>query len=255
MNDESSLINKTAVAQAFGSTVLTECLKTEVLKKIPFLGVVISTAENYRAEIGAIRSKELVDQLNRRVTSAEEKLANITDGLNAENIEKIFAWACKERVTEKMDFYAGLIAGELLGISFDWEIELREQFNEKIAHLSVPEIMILKAMYDRKNGEVIAFSLKKGHWLIPEIKSSKTTLAWVDSLITNGLVVDASIEKLQEGFGNPCANSVKNRSGLKLSTYALAFQGYGTLFCIAVYVLKTFFAIDAYLACHAYQEL
>ncbi|NGX57569.1 MAG: hypothetical protein K940chlam3_00462 [Chlamydiae bacterium] len=202
-------------------------LVPEVLNAVvPGFGIIANLANAYRDEYASANMEVLIAELSIRVDSIEERLTGITDGQVAEAIERAMAQALVERSREKIGFYAGLIAGELLRTKFDWDVELREQFDETIAKLSGPELVILHAMHNRKRGEAISFSAKGGNWLTSQIKMNDTTMAWIDSLIRKGLVIDASVEKMQTGFGSPGAKSVKSRSAVSLSTFARTMIDY-----------------------------
>lgn len=194
----------------------------------PGLGRLADLASSYFDEQGAENIKQLIIELKNRVYSFDERIANVESTQTAAAIQEVIRLAAKERVKEKIGFYAGLIAGELLSVQFDWEIELREQLNEAIVGLAGPEVVILYAMYQRNRGEAISVPQSKGggNWLSPVIHWNDSTVAWIDSLIRKGLVFDASIELMQTGFGSPGPNSVKSRSSIGLSTFARTMIDY-----------------------------
>ncbi len=190
-------------------------------KIIPGLGSIVDLAVSYSDERGAENIRQLFSDLSSRVSSLSERLDGIESAQTAEAILGVIALAFKERTLEKMGFFAGILAGELLDVQFDWELELREQFNEMIAGLTGPEITILCAMYHRKQGEALPIPQRQGgNWLSPDIQWNNSTNSWIDSLVNKGLICDASIEKMQTGFGSPGSKSVKSRSSVGLSPYA-----------------------------------
>jgi hypothetical protein len=206
---------------------LSRALIPEFLKATcPGLGVVFALGAAYKDERMSSNIEKLVRELKARVDNIEQCFNDLKDGVLAEKIMQLILQATQESNEDKISFFAGVIAGELLHKKWDWDEELRNEFEHIILQLSGPEMIILKAMHDRKPNESLKLSPKGSHWLIPQITCDATTKAWIDSLIRKGLVEDASLEQIQTGQGGSGPNTVKSRSAFRLSIFARSMIDY-----------------------------
>lgn len=167
-----------------------------------------------------------VNELKVRVCNLEQKLNAIEDGATVKRIQQIIFQTLKETDQEKISFYASVVAGELLQITYDWDQDLQIEFTNTIIQLAGAELILLKALYGRRRDEAVQISPRGSGWLVPHITINKSTLAWIDLLVKKGLVEDASVEQLQSGFGSPGPSSVKSRSAVRLSTFACSMIDY-----------------------------
>lgn len=160
------------------------------------------------------------------VTSLDERLKDLE--LEAEKIHQRFEKQAsfivevldrvkKEKFDEKIHFYAGATA-EVIRNDVD-DLQLKQEFVNIIAELSRMELIILEALEGRRRGEVLALSPRGNTFLRGDIVINDITLAWIDSLIRKGLVIDASIENVQSGY-TPTPRQVTSRSAIRLSDLA-----------------------------------
>jgi hypothetical protein len=187
---------------------------------IPGLGTAVSFGMAYKQQRAAQNLDLLLKELTARVDQLEEKLTSITNGAAAEKIEKIVRRVVEEPDSTKISFYAAVIAGELSPSTSDWDEQLQTQFVNTIGELAGPELIILEAMCERKPGESLPLPERGKTWLDKRIIVNPTWLAWIDSLVRKGLVVDASIERLRPSviqYGSP---SGKSGSAYRLSNFA-----------------------------------
>lgn len=160
------------------------------------------------------------------VTSLDERLKDLE--LETEKIYKRFEKQAsfiveildrvkKEKFDDKIHFYAGATA-EVIRSDVE-DLQLKEEFVNIIAELSGMELIILEALERRKRGEVLNLSPRGVTFLRGDIVINDTTLAWIDSLIRKGLVIDASVENVQVGY-TPNPRQVTSRSAIRLSNLA-----------------------------------
>jgi hypothetical protein len=191
----------------------------------PF-GSLIDLGTAYRDQRAAQNMAILIKDLEARVDNLEDRLKSIVDGATAEKIQQVILQVLREPNEEKIGFFASIIAGDILQLELDWDKELQIEFIATIGQLSGPELIILRAMFRRTPGEALMLTSRGNTWLDPQIVINKSTEAWIDSLVKKGLVVDASIEQIQMGFGSPGHNSVKSGSAVRLSTFARSMIEY-----------------------------
>ncbi len=192
----------------------------------PELGILFALGIAYTDQRAAQNIEILVTELQASVENLELRLNAIEDGATAMKIKQIILQVVKENAQDKISFYAGIIAGELLHTKYDWDQELQTEFTNTIAHLARAELILLQALYDHRRNEAVKISPKGSVWLAPSITIDNSTLAWIDSLVKKGLIDDVSYEQIQSGFGSPGVSSVKSRSAVRLSSFARSMIEY-----------------------------
>lgn len=129
----------------------------------------------------------------------------------------------RERAEEKIMFYVGAAAEFIRNDVPDQD--LKREFVCIISDLSRMELIILEALEGRRRGEVLSLSSKGGTFLREDLIINDISLAWIDSLIRKGLVIDASVENVQSGY-TPSPRKVASRSAIRLSDLARSMIEY-----------------------------
>jgi predicted XRE-type DNA-binding protein len=189
---------------------------------LPRLGGVLAAVQAYQERRVFDNLTQLIKVLDGRVHDLEEKFASAIDdgGERAEIIAQIVEKVQNEQNREKISFYAGVITGVLEKKNYEWDRDLRAEFENTICRLSGPELLILQHLHNRKPSEEVPLSLSGGKWLGPDITMNSCTMAWLESLISKGLLIDASVERVQNGLHVVSNGPVKSRSFVRLSSYA-----------------------------------
>lgn len=183
------------------------------------LGTGLSCALAYYERQGQRNLEMFVTSLDERLKDLELEAEKIHHRFEkqASFIVEVLDRVKKEKFDEKIHFYAEVTA-EIIRNDVE-DLQLKQEFVNIIAELSGMELIILKALEGRKRGEVLTLSPRGGTFLQGDIVINDTTLAWIDSLIRKGLVIDASIQNVQSGYtSNP--RQVTSRSAIRLSDLA-----------------------------------
>ena len=102
----------------------------------PGLGSLLSMALAYDDQRAAQNLEIFVNDLKNRVCNLEEKLNAIEDRATVKRIQQIIFQTLKESDQEKISFYASVVAGELLNITYDWDQDLQIEFTNTIIQLA-----------------------------------------------------------------------------------------------------------------------
>lgn len=194
----------------------------------PGSGRIFELGLAYTEARAAQNLEKAFDLLKARVDNLEQKFHALNDGERAAEIRQTLLQIAGEKNEEKISFYAGIIAGNLHHTVYDWDHDLQTEFTSTIAQLSMPELTLLQALYDRKLGEAVKIPEKGKTWLTPNITIDDSILAWIDLLIKKGLVEDASVEQLESrlGWGAPGHGQIKTRSAVRPSIFARSMISY-----------------------------
>lgn len=190
----------------------------------PGLGTGLSCALSYYERQGQKNLEMFVAQLDARLKGFALETEEIRARFEkqADFIVEVLNRVKRERAHEKILFYAGATAEIIRNDILD--TDLKREFICIISDLSKMELIILEALEGRRRGEVLNLP-RGGTFLRGDLTINDNSLAWIDSLIRKGLVIDASIENVQSGYTtNP--RKVESRSAIKLSDLARSMIGY-----------------------------
>ncbi len=183
------------------------------------LGTALSCALAYYEKQEQRNFEIFVGSLDERLMDLELEAEEIRQRFEkqASFIVEVLDQVKKEKAEEKIHFYAEATA-EVIRHDVQ-ELELKQEFVSIIGGLSRVELILLEAFEGRRRGEVLTLPQRGGTFLRVDLVINNTTLAWIDSLIRKGLVLDASIENVQSGY-TPTPRKVTSRSAIKLSDFA-----------------------------------
>ena len=189
------------------------------------LGTGLSCALNYYERQGQKSLEAFLTQLDDRLRGLALETEEMRERFEkqADFIIEILNRVKQERAEEKITFYAGA-AAEIIRNDVP-DQDLKREFVGIISDLSKIELIILEALEGRRRGEVLSLSSKGGTFLRRDLIINDISLAWIDSLIRKGLVIDASVENVQSGY-TPSPRKVVSRSAIRLSDLARSMIEY-----------------------------
>ena len=191
----------------------------------PGLGMGLSCALNYYERQGQKNLEMFIKQLDERLKdlALETEEIRVRFDKQAHFIVEIVERVKCEKTEEKIAFYVGA-AVEVIQKDVS-DQGLQREFVNIIAGLSEMELIWLEALEQRGKRENLTIPRRGESFLRHDLIADDTNLAWFDSLIRKGLVVDVSIENIQSGYTTtPC--KVLSRSAIRLSDLARSMIEY-----------------------------
>ncbi len=191
----------------------------------PGLGTGLSCAVSFYERQSQRNLEFFVTSLDNRLKNLELESEKMQQQFEKHSsfILEVLEQVKKEKCDEKINFYVGATAETIQNDVED--SELKQEFVNIISKLSSKELIILEALEGRRRGEAVTLSPRGSTFLRGDLVINDVTLAWIDSLIKKGLVIDASIENVQSGYA-PTPRQVTSRSALRLSDLARALIEY-----------------------------